>query len=72
MYDLVSTEEVKKALWSIKAFKALGPDGLRVGFFQRFWLTVGASVTKEIKTIFQEKRIPKYLNETNITLLPKV
>ena len=72
MYDLVSTEEVKKALWSIKAFKALGPGGLHVGFFQRFWLTVGASMTKEIKTIFQEKRIPEYLNETNITLLPKV
>ena len=68
LYDSVSTKEVKKALWSIKTFKALGPNGLHAGFFQRFWLTVGDLVTKEIKTIFHEKRILEYLNETNITL----
>ncbi|XP_075669718.1 uncharacterized protein LOC142639417 [Castanea sativa] len=46
----VATEdEVKSALWSLKAFKALGPDGLHAGFFQRFWLIVGKSVTEEVK-----------------------
>ena len=31
-----SVEEIKNALWSLKAFKAPGPDGLHAGFFQRF------------------------------------
>lgn len=29
-------EEIKSALWSLKAFKAPGLDGLHAGFFQRF------------------------------------
>ena len=32
----VTEEEVKAALWSLKAFKAPGPDGFHAGFFQRF------------------------------------
>ena len=32
----VSDEKITTALWSLKAFKAPGPDGLHVGFFQRF------------------------------------
>jgi len=28
-----SVEEIKSALWSLKAFKALSPDGLHAGFF---------------------------------------
>ncbi|KAL0006038.1 hypothetical protein SO802_013599 [Lithocarpus litseifolius] len=40
----VSSAEIKEALWSMKAFKAPGPDGLHAGFFQRFWLVVGDSV----------------------------
>lgn len=31
--DVVSTEEIKEALWSMKPFKALGLNGLHVGFF---------------------------------------
>ena len=33
---MVTEEEIKSALWSLKAFKAPGPDGLHAGFFQRF------------------------------------
>ena len=29
-------EEIKSTLWSLKPFKAPGPNGLHVGFFQRF------------------------------------
>lgn len=29
----VTEEEICHALWSLKAFKALGPDGLHAGFF---------------------------------------
>lgn len=29
----VSNEEIRDALWSLKTFKAPGPDGLHAGFF---------------------------------------
>ena len=45
---MVTDEEIKAALWSLKAFIAPGPDGLHVGFFQRFWLVVGGSVRDEV------------------------
>ena len=36
---MVTKEEIRAALWSLKAFKAPGPDGLHAGFFRDFgWL----------------------------------
>ena len=34
--SLVSDEEIKHGLWSLKAFKAPSPNGLHARFFQRF------------------------------------
>ena len=68
----VSEEEIKVALWSLKAFKAPGPDGLHAGFFQRFWLTVGSSVINEVEKVFADRRVPDYLNTTHITFIPKI
>ena len=50
---MVTEEEISIALWSLKAFKAPGPDGLHAGFFQRFWITVGYSVREEVKKAFR-------------------
>lgn len=72
LYDPVSVEEIKSALWSIKAFKAPGPDGLHAGFFQRFWMIVGGSVVEEIKKCFVTKKILEFLNKTNVALIPKI
>lgn len=33
---MVTIEEIKSALWSMKPYKAPGPDGLHAGFLQRF------------------------------------
>jgi len=48
---MVNLEEIKDALWSMKLYKAPGPDGLHVGFFQRFWLVVGESVKEEVRRV---------------------
>uniref|UniRef100_A0A2N9HJ77 Reverse transcriptase domain-containing protein n=1 Tax=Fagus sylvatica TaxID=28930 RepID=A0A2N9HJ77_FAGSY len=67
----VDAKDVKMSLWSLKAFKAPGPDGLHPGFFQKCWPTVGDSVVNEVRKIFSNGRMPKYLNKTLISLIPK-
>lgn len=68
----VSNDDISAGLWSLKAFKAPGLDGLHAGFFHRFWLLVGDSVREEVKNIFSTGKIPMYLNQTLITLIPKM
>lgn len=36
----VIDKEIRIGLWAFKSFKALGQDGLNVGFFQHFWQDV--------------------------------
>ena len=69
---MVSSEEIKSALWSMKPYKAPGPDGLHAGFFQRFWLITGDSVIREVERVFATSRVPDYLNKTLIVLIPKM
>ena len=69
---MVTEEEISAALWSLKAFKAPGPNGLHAGFYQHFWIIVGDSVKEHVKKVFREKKVPEYLNNTNIVLIPKV
>ncbi|KAK9994753.1 hypothetical protein SO802_024456 [Lithocarpus litseifolius] len=68
----VSEEEIKAALWSLKPFKAPGPDGLHAGFFQKFWPIVGKSVIEEVQKIFDDRKVPEALNSTHIALIPKI
>jgi len=42
----------KAVLWSLKPFKAPRLDRMHASFFQRFWLTVGNSLTNKVKKIF--------------------
>ena len=67
----VTEEEVHVGLWSLKPFKAPGPDGLHAGFYQHFWMVVKNSVFNEVKGIFEKGCVPSYLNETLISLIPK-
>lgn len=67
----VADQEVKGALWTKKPYKALDPDGLPAGFFQLFWLVVGESVNRVVKGVFNKIKVPKHMNKTLITLIPK-
>ncbi|KAK9984141.1 hypothetical protein SO802_033666 [Lithocarpus litseifolius] len=69
--SVVSNDDIAAGLWSLKAFKAPGFNGLHAGIFQRFWLLVRDIVREELKGIFALGRIPDYLNQTIITLIPK-
>ena len=68
----VIEEKIEASLWSLKAYKALGPDGLHVDFFQRFWLVIGNTVMEELKRVLAERKVPSYLNKTHIALIPKI
>ena len=63
--------EVNERLWSLKPFKAPGPDGIHAGFFQAYWQQVGTSMVNEVFKVFQSSTMPLHLNETLITLIPK-
>ena len=65
-------EEIKNALWSLKAYKAPRPDGLHAGFFHRFWLIVGNSVIDLVKKVFDKRKVPEFLNRTHIVFIPKI
>ena len=68
----VTDEEIKVGIWSLKAFKTPGPNSLHAGFFQCFWLIVARSVLEEVKKVFLWKEVPKFLNRTLISLIPKI
>ena len=57
----VHTNEIKHALWSLKASKAPGSNGLHSGFYQRFWLIVGQLVIKESRRFFKKRGYPQLL-----------
>ena len=67
----VLKEDIMVRLWALKAFKALGLDGLHARFFQHFWHDFKQSFCDEIKIFFAQGCILDYLNETLITLIPK-
>ena len=71
MANIPSDGEIWNALKLMKPYKAPGVDGLHVGFFQRFWLVVGDLVKREIKEVFMKQKVPEYLNQTLIALIPK-
>ena len=66
-----SNAEIHGALKSMKPYKALGPDGLPSGFFQRHWNCVGDSVKEEVRNIFLSCEMPAFLNQILIALFSK-
>ena len=63
--------EIWDVLRSMKPYKAQGSDGMHASFYQRFWLIVGESVRNDVKQIFANQKVPNYLNQTLIALIPK-
>ena len=61
----VTPIEIHNALLSFKPYKAPGPGGLHAGF------CLGNLVTEEVLRIFATQKMPSYLNQTLVVLIPK-
>ena len=64
--------EVTEALKQMYPLKAPGPDGMPPLFFQHFWSTCGAVVTKMVLDFLNFGISPPNFNETHIILVPKI
>ncbi|KAK3197873.1 hypothetical protein Dsin_021288 [Dipteronia sinensis] len=65
-------DEVLVAVNQMDPLKALGPDGLLVLFFQKFWDVVGDGVTKAVLVVLNDNAPLNTLREAIVVLIPKV
>lgn len=65
-------EEVLNTLHQMHQTKALGPDGMLGLFFQKYWHVMGSDVLSFISSILNDGVSPQCVNQTLITLIPKV
>ncbi|GJW02004.1 putative RNA-directed DNA polymerase, partial [Tanacetum coccineum] len=72
MVRSVEDEEIKRAMFSIDNDSAPGPDGYSSKFFKASWSIVGPDVCKAVKDFFGNGRILKEINNTTISLIPKM
>lgn len=65
-------DKIHTTTFSINPKKALGVDGIIGLFFQQYWDIVGDDVCSTILNFFENAMMPKDVNHTMITLIPKV
>ena len=68
----ITTEEIRRAAFSIRGNSAPGEDGFSGIFYQRYWHVVGTQLVEEIQGFFQSSIIPPGWNHTQLSLLPKI
>ncbi|KAI5349115.1 hypothetical protein L3X38_002002 [Prunus dulcis] len=68
----VTAEEIKDSLFNIGSLKAPGVDGFPASFYQFNWDICAPDIVDMVLKVFQDCLIPKDLNYTLITLVPKI
>lgn len=68
----VTLQELHHALFHMPPHKALGPDGLHVFFFQKFWTKTNGKLFQIISDAFNLFILPSEINQTFLTLIPKI
>lgn len=68
----ITKEEVCEALFDIAPYKALGHDGFHAWFYQNAWNIVGDDLTTLVEEFTKTGHMLEGLNDTFITLIPKV
>lgn len=69
---IFSMEDIKDVVFSLGATKAPGPNGFNGMFYQRNWDVIKDDICSAICGFFEDGRLPLDINETLVTLVPKV
>ncbi|XP_016647055.1 PREDICTED: uncharacterized protein LOC107880293 [Prunus mume] len=67
-----TADEVKHALFQMHPSKALGPDGMSLFFFQKYWDVVGCEVTAAVLDFLRTGRLLPKLNFMHVAFISKV
>lgn len=67
----VTNEEIRKVLFNMPSNKAPGPDCYTTKFFKESWEITGGDITVAIQSFFTTGFLPKGLNSTIVSLIPK-
>ena len=70
--QLIQDEEIIQAVNQLGPLKTLGPDGIPAAFYQTFWSTVKQDILNMVKAFFHSGFLLKSLNDTFLTLIPKI
>ena len=65
-------QDILVALEGMQPLKAPGPDGFHAYFFSRYWHIVEEDVCNTVLQVLRGQPMPRGLNDTFITLIPKV
>ena len=68
---VVTAEEVRKVLFSMAVDKSPGPDGYTSEFFKATWAITGRDFVIAVQSFFDKGFLPKGINSTILTLIPK-
>lgn len=68
----VTKDEIKEAAFNLGSTKAPGPDGFLGKFYHASWDEISNNVSSMVFEFFDGKSLLHDLNETNITLIPKI
>ncbi|XP_062093811.1 uncharacterized protein LOC133799837 [Humulus lupulus] len=72
LIKLFTYQEVRSAMFSIHSVKSPDPDGYGAGLFKALWKDIGKEVSMAVLDFFDSDRIPPLLNDTIISLIPKL
>lgn len=62
-----SALEIKEVIFQMELSKAPGPDGFTALFYQKFWNTVGTTITQHILQMLNNRKLEDDINDTLIT-----
>ena len=68
----ISTTEIKKVVFSLRALKAPRGDGLNSLFYHTHWDDIGQDMSTIVQCFFQIGELLEEVNKTQVVLIPKV
>ncbi|GKC91580.1 RNA-directed DNA polymerase, eukaryota, reverse transcriptase zinc-binding domain protein [Tanacetum coccineum] len=72
MISMVTSDEIKEAIFDIDSNKAVGPDGYTSGFLKKAWIIIGKEVCLAIRYFFINGKLLGKINATMIAQVPKL